>query len=121
MEMTFVGDLVMESGKTWKEENLEKTHNIPIGSLVEVKRSEYSDPCEGVRLHVITHGRDCDGTPLYWLGVAGEPHSNGGYSEDSLEVIAPPTDDILVEVEAGRKRQEEYTAMMFRHLLKERT
>lgn len=47
-------------GKTIKEVNLEKNHNIPIGALVEIKSN-------GVRMFVVKHTRDCDGTPLYSL------------------------------------------------------
>ena len=46
--------------KSIKDLNLEKTHSIPIQSLVEVKTA-------GVRLFVVSHSRDCDGTPLYCL------------------------------------------------------
>lgn len=35
-------------------------HTIPVGSLVEL-----DDDC--VRLYVVAHHRDCDGTPLYAL------------------------------------------------------
>ena len=61
----FVGDIVEANGKTWKENNLEIKHNIPLGKLVEInwENGEYN----GVRLFVVSHGRDCDGTPLYGL------------------------------------------------------
>lgn len=52
-------------GKTRKEANLEKKHNIPVGALVEVVDSW--DKWNGVRLFVVRHSRDCDGTPLYNL------------------------------------------------------
>jgi hypothetical protein len=103
--ITFVGDLVMdpETGKTWKDLNMELTHNIPIGSLVEIGHPEYPDYYDGVRLHVVKHGRDCDGEPLYWLSIAGKQSKCGklsfnifgGYSEGSLKVIAPPTEEVL--------------------------
>lgn len=58
-------------GPTIKEANLKVQHNIPIGSLVEVKYDTwYGDGvCEKVhaRLIVVGHHRDCDGTPLYVL------------------------------------------------------
>ena len=63
--------IVEENGKTIRENNMEKDHNIPVGALVEVKMdSWYGDgACDKThaRLWVIEQGRDCDGTPLYWL------------------------------------------------------
>ncbi|MCT4994224.1 hypothetical protein LZK84_16415 [Pseudomonas aeruginosa] len=55
-----VSDLVEENGKTVRENNLAKNHNIAIGELVENVHS-------GTRLYVFGYGRDCDGTPLYHL------------------------------------------------------
>ena len=88
-----VADLVNpESGKTYREENSELQHNIPIGSLVEVATGE--------RLTVVKHTRDCDKTPLYTLGLKNhfKDYENleeyqqwaplyRGYSEESLKVI----------------------------------
>lgn len=88
-----VADLVnSESGKTYREENSELQHNIPIGSLVEVATGE--------RLTVVKHTRDCDQTPLYTLGLKDnfKDYENleeyqqcsslyHGYSEESLKVI----------------------------------
>lgn len=66
-----VADIVEENGKTIRQNNLEKTHDIPIGTLVEVKFDEWhgDGACEKVhaRLWVVSHDRDCDGTPLYSL------------------------------------------------------
>jgi hypothetical protein len=98
-----IADLVnKETGKTYREENAEKVHDIPIGALVEILPDEYGDiRNDGVRLFVVYHARDCDQTPLYCLS----PHSDdteledtrfynrgwvSGYSEDSLEVIRLP-------------------------------
>ncbi len=54
----FIADLVnKQTGKTYSEENAEKVHNIPIGSLVE-------DSDTGIRLFVVYHARDCDQTTL---------------------------------------------------------
>lgn len=65
----FVGDIVEENGKTWKENNLAIEHDIPIGTLVEITyKSDYEEENEskyGLRLFVVNHSRDCDGTPLY--------------------------------------------------------
>jgi hypothetical protein len=67
----FISDIKQENGKTWKENNLAIQHEIPIGSLVEITYdSEYDEPDEkvfGLRLFVVNHSRDCDGTPLYDL------------------------------------------------------
>lgn len=46
-------------GRSYREVNAAKTHNYPIGSLVEFDH--------GVRLWVVHHARDCDQTPLYCL------------------------------------------------------
>lgn len=59
------------NGKTVRENNMEIQHFIPIGSLVEIKKtngcSEDDDDNHGLRLFVVGHSRDCDGTPLYVL------------------------------------------------------
>lgn len=72
-----VADIVEENGKTIRDNNLEKVHSIPIGTLVEVKYDEWHDggACEKVhaRLYVVSHDRDCDGTPLYSLSPYKEP------------------------------------------------
>lgn len=88
-----------ETGKTFREENMEKTHNIPLGSLVEVILDGERN---GLRLFVVQHGRDCDGTPLYGLsfdkewkeGMYGEMFKladrariDFGYSEKCLKII----------------------------------
>lgn len=66
-----IADIVEGNGKTVRQNNLEKEHNIPVGSLVEVKYSHWHGDgcCEKVhaRLWVHSHDRDCDGTPLYSL------------------------------------------------------
>ena len=77
-------------GRSYREVNNAKEHNIPIGVLVELE--------DGVRLWVVQHGRDCDGTPLYELSADKDDTTpervgfrnrgwTGGYSEDSLKVI----------------------------------
>lgn len=96
-EITFLHDMVDPEdpdGRTYREVNLEKIPGIPVGTLVEVKRS-------GVRLFVVAHRRDCDGTPLYCLGPDREntrqllpgmanPGWSCGYAEDSLTVLPNP-------------------------------
>jgi len=77
-------------GRSFKEVNMKKTHNITMGSLVECHN--------GVRLFVVSLDRDCDGTPLYSLCADkndtvrysegfGNTGWDRGYSEGSLKVI----------------------------------
>lgn len=72
-----VADIVEENGKTIRENNLEKVHDIPIGTLVEVKYDEWFGDGACVKAHarlwVVSHDRDCDGTPLYSLSPYKEP------------------------------------------------
>lgn len=88
------------TGKTYKEENLERQHQIPVGTLVEVKYDRwYGDgACEKVhaRLWVVEHRRDCDGTPLYALSHWRDPafalsrtHRSAefGFAEKGLAVV----------------------------------
>jgi hypothetical protein len=70
MELINIADLKNpETGKTYREENNAKNHNIPLGTLVEVDfdDSYLESPKKGLRLFVVGHDRDCDGTPLYSL------------------------------------------------------
>lgn len=66
--MMNVSDIVESNGKSVKQNNLEQDHTIPLGSLVEILGSD-SDDDTGLRLFVVDHGRDCDGTPLYGLSL----------------------------------------------------
>lgn len=77
-------------GRTYREVNLSLEHSIPIGSLVELD--------DGVRLWVVYHSRDCDGTPLYelspekddtYLDRSGFKNRKwfGGFCYESLKVI----------------------------------
>ena len=79
-----------ETGKTYREENAEMRHRIPIGTLVQINN--------GARAFVIKHNRDCDQTPLYALSLdkrdielLREGHAvlgmGGGYPEESLIVV----------------------------------
>jgi hypothetical protein len=73
MTAIYVGDIVEENGQTITQNNLQKQHNIPLGSLVEIFSTDdekWNDPegiQHGLRLWVTGHTRDCDGTPLYAL------------------------------------------------------
>lgn len=50
------------------EENMLKSHSIPLLTLVELGvDSSGSYITDGLRLYVQRHHRDCDGTPLYAL------------------------------------------------------
>ncbi len=75
-----------ETGKTFREKNNELTHEISIGTLVDVIPWEGAKTAlAGIRLRVTGHARDCDGTPLYSLGVDSELLR--GYTEDALRVV----------------------------------
>lgn len=71
--MQNVADIVESNGKTVRENNTELTHKYPIGSLVKVSLSRESPGGSYIKgeavLYVIRHERDCDGTPLYGLGL----------------------------------------------------
>lgn len=73
-QAVFIGDIVEANGKTLKDNNLGLDHTIPLGSLVEVREE---DGVPGVRLYVVKHTRDCDGTPLYGLS----PNKNAPLTE----------------------------------------
>jgi hypothetical protein len=65
-----VSEIQESNGKTIRQNNMEKKHEIPIGSLIEFNCEDNSyeeDPVNGLRLFVVNHSRDCDGTPLYDL------------------------------------------------------
>lgn len=62
-----VADIVEKNGKTVRENNSERKHIIPIGSLVEILPDHDEDEEAGLRLYVVGHSRDCDQTPLYNL------------------------------------------------------
>lgn len=60
VQMVDINSIVIpETGKTTRQANLEKVHTVPLGSLVQLET--------GVRLFVVEHVRDFDGTPLYNL------------------------------------------------------
>lgn len=62
----YVSDLVnTTTGKTWRQENLEAPHTLPLGTLVEVDCP--TSEMHGLRLFVSRHDGDCDGEALYAL------------------------------------------------------
>jgi len=77
-------------GRSYREINNNTKHLVKVGSLVEIDT--------GVRLFVVKHNRDCDGTPLYELchdkndttqhreGFR-NPDWVGGYCEESIREI----------------------------------
>ena len=110
-EIIMFHNIVEDNGKTIKENNMEKIHNIPIDSLVEVKYDTWhgNGACEKVhaRLWVVSHDRDCDGTPLYTLAEEKlkicnelEEYFGGkyrvkkrtGFSEESLTIVEVTSD-----------------------------
>ena len=74
MSIVFVHDYVEPNGLSIRENNLNREHVIPLGSIVEVvydDRDEDEDSQTfGLRLFVVNHSRDCDGTPLYDLSFS---------------------------------------------------
>lgn len=105
MELINIADIINpETGKSYRHENNEKKHNIELGRLVEINFDDsYSvDKKKGLRLFVVSHHRDCDGTPLYGLSFDRNWHElmfgedfkvfarwavDWGYSEGSLKII----------------------------------
>jgi hypothetical protein len=89
-------------GRSYREVNRARAHAIPVGALVEIRSDpECPSAMAGVRLFVVMHSRDCDGTPLYELcadprdTVQANPRLRnarwyGGYGEESLTVIRTP-------------------------------
>jgi hypothetical protein len=77
MNIIKVHDIVEKNGKSVLQNNLERSHTIPLGSLVDVKYSTWhgEGACEKVHAHlwVVRHDRDCDGTPLYTLSQFKNP------------------------------------------------
>lgn len=55
-----IADLDSGNGKSYREVNLAKNHNMKVGQLVEISET-------GCRLFIVKLTRDCDGTPLYSL------------------------------------------------------
>ena len=93
-----VADIVnTETGKTAREENEAKQHAIPLGTLVEIISSD-DERFAGVRLYVVHHHRDCDGTPLYAMTfdktdiVQEHPNFHNqkwlhGFPQESLHIV----------------------------------
>jgi hypothetical protein len=108
-----VADIVEKNGKTIRDNNMDKIHDIPIGTLVEVKYDTWfgEGACEKVhaRLWVVRHTRDCDGTPLYALSkykkamfVEGNVKIRG---EEELWLKEEYTLDLANEIKGGYGRE----------------
>lgn len=71
MPIINVADIVEANGKTVRQNNQAIPHELPLGSLVEITIDcpigEFGSVYKGVRLFVVAHDRDCDGSPLYSL------------------------------------------------------
>ena len=79
-----LADLVdISTGQTYRETNEAKPHNILVGALVEL----VSDSYPPLRLQVVRLYRDCDGTPLYSLGLDDQCWELG-WPEEALKVIS---------------------------------
>lgn len=86
MKFELLSEMVEANGKTVRENNLSKMHAIPLGTLVEVIPWDSECGFGGVRLFVTKQTRDCDGSPLYSLGVPGKDYAHG-FSGDHLAPV----------------------------------
>lgn len=77
-QMLMVHDLPdpAHPGQSYREANLATPHAIPIGMLVQVTATN-DLTLDGCRLRVMVHARDCDGTPLYSIGLPGHDPYHG--------------------------------------------
>jgi len=93
MRIINFSDIVEENGKTIRENNRQRRHKYPIGTLVEFEVDEYhggNAHIKGtVRAYVCYHNQDCDGSPLYdmsmwdptkWSGIYGSSLSPENYA-----------------------------------------
>jgi hypothetical protein len=81
-----------ENGVTEKDRNLEQTHAIPLGTLVEVVVGDVIE--YGCRLFVVAHARDYDGTPLY--GLSFNPNACKEYEQVTSEWTTYQNKDVKV-------------------------
>jgi hypothetical protein len=72
-----VSEIIESNGKTIRQNNMQEQHTIELGTLVEIE-APYLDE-NGLRVFVVEHNRDCDGTPLYLLSA------NRNYAQDKQE------------------------------------
>jgi hypothetical protein len=94
-------DIVEDNGRTIEQNNLQRTHKIPLGTLVEVKGEKWGGNGYNMKfqawLFVVGHDRDCDGTPLYKLCRRPDPEvefeawaevSKGSINVKQIEFLA---------------------------------
>ncbi len=102
-----VSDMVEGNGRTVRENNMAILHNIPVGTLVEVKYDTWhgNGACSKIhaRLWVIWHTRDCDGTPLYTLG---ESSDTARYDYTSHGLVGGLAERDLTPVEVDDRLRE---------------
>lgn len=71
---------------------MEKKHNIELGTLVEISCDDSlcdeEDQHNGLRLFVVQHTRDCDGTPLYSLSFTKCAESKLQSAKDAIEKLS---------------------------------
>lgn len=95
IELVSIADIQEQNGKTVRQNNYARLHAIPIGVLVEIQiesdDDDYYLQARGVRLYVILHTRDCDGSPMYSLGMRKDEINVGrmdhGWDEESLSIV----------------------------------
>jgi hypothetical protein len=112
-KIIYFADIIESNGKTVYKNNMEKKHNVPIGTLVEVKYDRWhgDGACEKIhaRLWVVSHDRDCDGTPLYSLSVYKEPMFVDGQikyrDDDGWWLKKEITLNIVNEIRGGFSRE----------------
>jgi len=95
--MLNVADIVEANGKTVKQNNMAQVHNISIGTLVEILPDSCSDDEAGLRLFVVGHGRDCDGTPLYHMSFKKDAYKEMEEHEKNMAVL-PRGEEYSIEV-----------------------
>ena len=112
MSIVIVHDYVEGNGLSIRENNLNREHTIPLGSIVEVvydDRDEDEDTQTfGLRLFVVNHSRDCDGTPLYDLSF-----SRAAFKDHQELVEAEKGGDrlaVLLRWQAGGRLLRHYSA-----------
>ena len=66
-------------GRTYREVNNDTKHSFDVMQLVEISN--------GCRLFVVKQVRDCDGTPLYWLGLRNYDVVIRNLSEDGMKAV----------------------------------
>jgi len=88
MRLIPISSIIESNGKTVRENNMARAHKIPIGTFIELI-CELDEQFRGARLWVTGHNRDCDGSPLYYLGFNDMRTITGGFSEQALKIINP--------------------------------